>query len=322
MEQESFCFSIDPIAYSPLPRFLPPALAREYSHCIYLENASFYEMFTFAICELLFRGRAGGAGEAGEGRLGKLKELVCSNGFLNFANFTKGLILKGLRAMAESAGSSNSPVAEVLLGSEKMPAFCECWKEMLFHFKSKHQEVGDINSSMIEVFTRFFEVDFRFYSRKGKDFLEEVIRGGEEPAGGGGARTRDQISVLLISASSEEDEYSAKEQSISSISSIYGNWSYYVLLPAALTCPAPSREDDGAVELPLSKQDSRSRLKGRRATIAIDYPELFAIDEEKSQVKWKVEPCEAVVGNARRVVGRGFELLERMREFNDKLIAN
>lgn len=40
----------------------------------------------------------------------------------------------------------------------------------------------------------------------------------------------------------------------------------------------------------------------------MDYPELFAIDEEKSQVKSKIneEPCETLVGNARRVVERGF----------------
>lgn len=80
------------------------------------------------------------------------------------------------------------------MGSEKMPAFCECWKEMLFYFKSKPQEIGDINSSMLEVFTQFLEIDLRFYSRKGKEFLEEVVRG--SPKG-----TNDCISIMLISSS-------------------------------------------------------------------------------------------------------------------------
>jgi hypothetical protein len=36
MDQESFYFSIDPIAYSPLPKFLPKAISKEYTHSIYL----------------------------------------------------------------------------------------------------------------------------------------------------------------------------------------------------------------------------------------------------------------------------------------------
>lgn len=41
---------------------------------------------------------------------------------------------------------------------------------MLFYFKNKPQEIGDINSSMLEVFAQFLEIDLRFYSRKGKEF--------------------------------------------------------------------------------------------------------------------------------------------------------
>lgn len=135
-----------------MPRFLPSHVARDYSHSIYLENSTFYEMFTFAIFEFLFRSPPA----VGTPRIAKLKDLVCSNSFLNFASFTKGLILKGLKAMGEQARTSSFPVAEALMGSEKLPAFCECWKEMLFYFKSKQQELADLNSSMIEVFTQFF----------------------------------------------------------------------------------------------------------------------------------------------------------------------
>lgn len=35
-------------------------------------------------------------------QINKLKNLVCSNNFLNFASYTKGLILKGLKVMIES----------------------------------------------------------------------------------------------------------------------------------------------------------------------------------------------------------------------------
>lgn len=100
LDQESFYFSIDPIAFTPLPYFLPSGVARQYGRCIFLENASFYEMFTFAVFEFLFRGGRDGQHERNRTRLAKLKELICSNNFLAFANFTKGLILKGLKAMA------------------------------------------------------------------------------------------------------------------------------------------------------------------------------------------------------------------------------
>lgn len=53
MDQESFYFSIDPVSYSPLPKFLPKSISKEYTHSIYLENCTFYEMFTFAIFEHL-----------------------------------------------------------------------------------------------------------------------------------------------------------------------------------------------------------------------------------------------------------------------------
>jgi hypothetical protein len=124
------------------------------------------------------------------------------------------------------------------MGSEKLPAFCECWKEMLFYFKSRQQEFADLNSSMIEVFTQFFEVELHFYTRKGKDFQEEVIRGKGQGEG-------ERVSILLISSAYDDDD--AKEQSISSISSIHGNWSYYVLLPK-------SQPKEDSVELPLSRK--------------------------------------------------------------------
>jgi hypothetical protein len=124
------------------------------------------------------------------------------------------------------------------MGSEKLPAFCECWKEMLFYFKSRQQEFADLNSSMIEVFTQFFEVELHFYTRKGKDFQEEVLRGKGQGEG-------ERVSILLISSAYDDDD--AKEQSISSISSIHGNWSYYVLLPK-------SQPKEDSVELPLSRK--------------------------------------------------------------------
>lgn len=74
-------------------------------------------------------------------QIAKFKNLVCSNNFLNFASYTKGLILKGLKMMTETneRNLGGRPVAESLLGSEKMSAFCECWKEMIFHFNQHRQ---------------------------------------------------------------------------------------------------------------------------------------------------------------------------------------
>lgn len=77
-------------------------------------------MFTFAIFEFLFKSPP----PVGVPRIAKLKDLVCNNSFLNFGSFTKGLILKGLKAMGEQASSSPYPVVEALMGSEKLPAFC------------------------------------------------------------------------------------------------------------------------------------------------------------------------------------------------------
>lgn len=56
------------------------------------------------------------------------------------------------------------------MGSEKMHAFSECWKEMIFYFnKKRNTKAEEINSSMIEIFTNFFEVELHFYTKKGKE---------------------------------------------------------------------------------------------------------------------------------------------------------
>lgn len=42
---------------------------------------------------------------------------------------------------------------------------------MISYFNQNRSEVEeDINSSMIEIFTKFFELEIHFYTKKGKDF--------------------------------------------------------------------------------------------------------------------------------------------------------
>lgn len=79
-------------------------------------------MFTFAIFEYLIKKPT----EKKLYKLNKLKLLICSDKFLSFAGYMKGLLLKGLQAMVENNkdGDSTRPVGEVLMGSEKLAAFC------------------------------------------------------------------------------------------------------------------------------------------------------------------------------------------------------
>jgi hypothetical protein len=60
----------------------------------------------------------------------KFKNLICNDKFLPFSSYMKGLILKGLKIMAENH-HENRPIAECLLGCEKISAFTECWKELI-----------------------------------------------------------------------------------------------------------------------------------------------------------------------------------------------
>ena len=54
-------------------------------------------MFTIAIFEYLLKGK----GIDKPHKINKFKDLVCSNSFLDFGKYTKGLLLKGLSAMIE-----------------------------------------------------------------------------------------------------------------------------------------------------------------------------------------------------------------------------
>jgi hypothetical protein len=81
------------------------------------------------------------------------------------------------------------------------------------------------------------------------------------------------ISIVLISNSfDEQEEIVSKEHSFSEISSIYGNWSYHILL----SYPQISKDDHEEVELPLTKRyvPGPGKKKGiaRRETIKMDYP--------------------------------------------------
>ena len=44
------------------------------------------------------------------------------------------------------------------MGSEKLQAFCECWKEMIYYFNHIKGSKTDlnINNNIIEVFAHFF----------------------------------------------------------------------------------------------------------------------------------------------------------------------
>jgi hypothetical protein len=66
-------------------------------------------MFTFAIFEHLIKNSSLRKME----QIAKLKNLICNNNFLNFASYTKGLILTGLKGMIESngCGLSSRPAA-------------------------------------------------------------------------------------------------------------------------------------------------------------------------------------------------------------------
>lgn len=266
--QESFYFSMEPIDYAPIPKTIPPHIASQFTHCLFLENYSFYEMFTFAIFEHLLRLPS----EPKRTKLNKLKNLVCSDNFLSFASYMKGLILKGLQAMLEAEGSDR-PAAETLMGSEKLAAFCECWKEMIMELGPSGSGSEEINSVMIGTLATFFDVDFKFFTRKAKDFHLEVIRSSKSTP----TKTA-VLHIVLIPSNSDEHEESPREESFSEISSIYGNWSYYILLNYPHLPQAVLQE----IELPLSKQKD-GKLK-RHTTLLREYPELFAIDEESSQI--------------------------------------
>lgn len=63
---------------------------------------------------------------------------------------------------------------------------------------------------MIEIFTTFFENEIHFYSKKGKDFQQEVIKHRRK------AENTGVITIVLISTNfDEQDESLPKEQSFS-----------------------------------------------------------------------------------------------------------
>lgn len=118
---------------------------------------------------------------------------------------------------------------------------------------------------MIEIFTNFFETEIHFYSKKGKDFQQEVIKNRRKTDNTGA------ITIVLISTSfDEQDENMPKEQSFSEISSIYGNWSYYILLNYP---EMKKKERENAVHSAKATQSPNrfSEMK-RRQTITLDYP--------------------------------------------------
>lgn len=53
---------------------------------------------------------------------------------------------------------------------------------------------------MIEIFTNFFETDIHFYSKKGKDFQQEVIKNRRK------ADNTGVITIVLISTSFDEQD--------------------------------------------------------------------------------------------------------------------
>jgi hypothetical protein len=149
---------------------------------------------------------------------------------------------------------------------------------MIFYFNNnRNKKEEEINPSMIEIFTNFFEIEIHFHTKMGKEFQLEVIKTKRK------ADLTDVITIVLISNNfDEQEENTQKEQSFSEISSIYGNWSYYILL----NYPQMQQKEDGNKNTLTKKSTASDRFIGlrRRQTLTIDYPELFPIDEEKSQI--------------------------------------
>jgi hypothetical protein len=145
----------------PLPEGLPASLGSLFTHCIWLDSNPFYEVFTIAIFEYLLKDPS----PKKVSKINKLKNLVCNDKFMPFSSYTKGLLLKGLQLMLQSTETRARPVAQALLGCEKLAAFTECWKEMIAEssrYISPDSEGG--NKSAIAMLATFFDVDLKFYT--------------------------------------------------------------------------------------------------------------------------------------------------------------
>ena len=304
--QESFYFAVEPLVYGPVPRSLPPALTSRFTHSIFMDSFSFYEMLTVALFELLLHRPT----QRHYRVIDTFRKLICSEGFMANASYMKGLILKGLNSMAgEEERNKVRPVADAIMGSERMEAFCECWKDMGINASREASSASsDLNSSIIKVFANFFQVDFEFFTCKGREMQLEYIRceeGGRDPVG--------TVSILLTSNAYEDfEDVPAKADSFSEISSIYANWSYHILLHYP---DISISHEEG--ERSMSKQ--RPPVYERQGTIEIEYPELFAIREEKwdKGLPPVAKELEGIpeVAYARSVLQKGANLINEMVEF-------
>jgi hypothetical protein len=76
-------------------------------------------MITFVVFEFIFSSPS----ILKAALLEKLKAQVCNSEFMFGSNFIKGLLLKGLRSVAENGDKSRKPIAQILLKNDSMNAF-------------------------------------------------------------------------------------------------------------------------------------------------------------------------------------------------------
>lgn len=64
---------------------------------------------------------------------------------------------------------TDKPIADILLGTEKLAAFTECWKEIIGYFQ-RGSVADDFNLNLISVLSKFFGVNLNFYTKKNQHF--------------------------------------------------------------------------------------------------------------------------------------------------------
>ena len=70
--------------------------------------------------------------------------------------------------MIQSNENINQPIASCLLGSDKLNAFNECWKYMIYESSAFASEDKDsYKNSIISMLATFFDVDIHMFTLKG-----------------------------------------------------------------------------------------------------------------------------------------------------------
>jgi len=100
-------------------------------------------------------------------KVDKFKNMICSKKFLSEGSYMKGLLLKGLKAMIESSQNEGQPVAQCLLGSDKIAAFTECWKEMISESTIYVKNANPSSKLTLSVLATFFDVELEMCTIRG-----------------------------------------------------------------------------------------------------------------------------------------------------------